>query len=252
MDFQSRSKLAVVLILVAGLLATGYTVFSHSRRLPGDFASVDIVELSEKPAAGSDPMPDLGSGMADNAASESASAASGAQTSEVVVHVAGMVKNPGVYRLAPGERVVDALKKAGGARDSADLDSINLAARPQDGEQIYVPKKGSAPPDSLVGLSPEGAAKSTVSSAIPPRLRAAHSLSGGSPSGSPSAHRVVNINTATAAELDTLPGVGPSTARSILEYRKAVGGFARVEDLINVKGIGEKKFAQMKPWVVVK
>lgn len=248
MDYQSRSKLAVALILALGVLGVAFSVYKRYGRMPGNFASVDIVERAEKPASGSDPMPDLSAGI-DSTAEAPPSAA---PASEVVVHVAGMVKKSGVYHLAPGARVVDAIKMAGGPKDSADLDSINLAARPQDGEQIYVPEKGAAPPVVLEEPSSGSIPAASASSISPSRARASQRSGARPPRARAQAHSIVNINKASADQLDTLPGVGPSTAASILEYRKAVGGFARVEDLINVRGIGEKKFAQMKPWITVK
>lgn len=158
-------------------------------------------------------------------ASEEASAPPPA---DIVVHVAGAVVRPGVYRLAAGSRVGDALGMAGGGIATAALDSLNLARILADGEQVYV-------------LTSEQVAAGTgPPQAAPPRA--------GSP-GAPSPGKV-NINQATAAELEELPGVGPATAQKIVEDRETNGPFAAPEDLMRIPGIGAKKFESMRDFVV--
>lgn len=142
-----------------------------------------------------------------------------------VVHVAGAVRRPGVYRLGAGARVQDAVRRAGGPTPKADVNAINLAALLQDGVQVVVPAKG-----------PAGAV-------------AAASVAVGVPDGPPAAP--VNLNTATAEQLDTLDGVGPSTAQKILDYRRQHGGFRTVEDLGQISGIGPKRMAALRGKVVV-
>lgn len=139
----------------------------------------------------------------------------------LIVHVAGDVKNPGVYALKPGRRIVDAIHAAGGPRKQADLDSINLAAPLMDGQQIRVRGK-----ETDRG-SPRRSAKKA------------------------SALESVAVNAATAEELDALPGVGPATAQKIIEYRNQNGPFASAEDLLNVKGIGPKKLEKMRPYLQI-
>lgn len=142
-----------------------------------------------------------------------------------LVHVAGAVHRPGVYRLGPGRRVKDAVARAGGATAKGDPDAINLAAKVADGQQVVVPRRGAAGAATAVGHG------------------------GPAPPGAASAP--VNLNTATAEQLDTLDGVGPATATKILEWRRAHGGFRSVEDLTQVPGIGPKKLAALKPKVQV-
>jgi competence protein ComEA len=150
---------------------------------------------------------------------------------ELVVHVAGEVKKPGVYRLAPGSRNEDAVKAAGGPLEKADLDGINLAQPVEDGVQLLVPEKGAAAPQ---------------------REFATRAARGGSGKLTRPGEGTVNINTATATDLQRLPGVGPSTAAKILAYRKEAGRFAAPDQLMEVSGIGEKKFAAMQPFVRVR
>jgi competence protein ComEA len=143
-----------------------------------------------------------------------------------LVHVAGAVRRPGVYRLRDGARVQDALRRAGGAARGADLAAINLAARVADGQQIVVPRRAATGPGG-------GAAASSAGDAA--------TGSGGGASGPP-----VSLNTATLEQLDTLAGVGPATAQKILDWRREHGGFRSVDDLSQVPGIGPKRLAALR------
>ncbi len=144
---------------------------------------------------------------------------------EVVVHVAGAVVDPGVHELPPGARVIDAIRAAGGLTGEADVARINLAAPIADGERVYVLKVGEESAPSVPG--------------------AASGSSGGTASG------LVNLNEADEAALDALPGVGPSTAKAILEHRRKIGRFTSVDQLLDVRGIGEAKLEQIRPLVTV-
>ncbi len=137
------------------------------------------------------------------------------------VYVSGAVSHPDVYALPLNSIVKDAIAAAGGAIAEADLDRINLALRLSDQMQIYVPRKGEAAPPPNGGSAP------------------------GAPTGK------ININTATAEELDKLPGIGPSIAKAIIDYRTANGPFKTIEDINNVKGIGDALFAKIKDSITV-
>ncbi|MEU4423140.1 ComEA family DNA-binding protein [Actinoplanes sp. NPDC024001] len=160
----------------------------------------------------------------------SSPAPSGA-SGEVVVAVGGKVRKPGLVRLAPGARVADALTAAGGADPGVDVATLNLARRVTDGELIMVGV--SVPP----GAVPPGA--------VPPGA----APSGGAAPGTAGA--LVNLNTATLADLDRLPGVGPVLAQRILDTRDAQGGFRAVGDLRKVDGIGDARYEQLKDLVTV-
>lgn len=160
-------------------------------------------------------------------------------SSTLRIHVAGAVKKPGVYSLSSADRVVDAVRAAGGATSAADLEGINLAQTLVDTEQVYIPTRASR--KSKVTVAPRH--KPTRSS-TPTTLASA-----ASPSGTTTSR--VNLNTATAAELDALPGVGPSTAQAIISHRTQKGVFSKVEDLLNVAGIGPSKLAALRDQVVV-
>jgi competence protein ComEA len=149
----------------------------------------------------------------------------GGVAAEVVVAVQGKVGKPGVVRLPAGARVADALAAAGGARSGVDVSLLNLARKVVDGELI------------LVGVTPPPGATVAAGPAGP--------VAGGAPAGP------VNLNTATVADLDTLPGVGPVLAQRILDARTAQGGFRAVSDLRKVDGIGASRYEQLKDLVTV-
>lgn len=180
------------------------------------------------PLANTTQVPDSGS------SSEIDSAFLGAQTtvliSYITVHIAGAVKSPGVYQFNLGARIDDGVIAAGGATTQADLDSVNLAMLLGEGQQIYIPKRNEKP---HVVVQPRSFGGGTIAD----QKSAIDSVSAIS----------VNINTASATELEQLSGVGPSTAKAIIAYREKNGGFKSVQDLLNVRGIGPAKLSQILP-----
>lgn len=149
-----------------------------------------------------------------------------------LVDVAGAVLQPGVVRLPPGARVEDAIAAAGGLAAKADASMLSLARPVQDGEKLIVPAISSPTP-----TRPPGATSAPV-----PTERVAATTPAGA---------LVNINTATLEELDTLPGIGPKTAQAILDYRAANGPFTSAEELLEVKGIGESTLARFRDSIIV-
>lgn len=148
--------------------------------------------------------------------------------STLLVHVAGAVLVPGVHEVPAGARVIDAIDAAGGLAPGADGARINLAAPVADGERVYVPVVGEEPPPAVVGSSGAGGTASSGGATGP-----------------------VNLNSADEAALDLLPGVGPATAAAIVEHRDRIGRFTSVDQLLDVRGIGEAKLEQLRPLVVV-
>ena len=142
----------------------------------------------------------------------------------LVLHVHGAVVEPGIVVLPAGSRVVDAIAAARGPTDEADLGGVNLARVVVDGEQLYVPRVGEVPPPGAGAASGAGA---------------------GTGSG------LVNINTADAAALETLPGIGPALASRIIAWREANGGFRAVDELLAVSGIGQKTLDGFRDQVTV-
>jgi competence protein ComEA len=165
---------------------------------------------------------------------------------DVVVQAAGAVAHPGVYRLPASARVDDLVRAAGGLSADADGDRVNLAAPVADGARIWFPHHGEdQPPDVVAGGSPSGGGVGATT----PGTGGSGSGSGSGGAGAPPA--IVDLNTATAEQLDTLPGVGPATAQAILSYRTEHGRFSAVDDLLDVRGIGDAKLEQLRPYVSV-
>lgn len=150
---------------------------------------------------------------------------------ELLVHAAGAVQSPGLYRLAAGARVADLVEAAGGPVDDSDIDRLNLATPLTDGQRVYVPRLGEVAEPGPVAPG-------------------ATDAGGPGTDGSPAAG-LVDVNTATAEQLDTLPGVGPATAAAILEERERRGRFGSVDDLLDVRGIGEAKLEALRDLVRV-
>lgn len=156
---------------------------------------------------------------------ELAPATTSTMPTTVVVHVAGAVARPGVHELPAGARVVDAVDAAGGLTPDADGARVNLAAPLNDGERVYVPRMGEAAPPPVAGDT--------------------------SASGSTTSTGPVDLNSADEAALDALPGIGPATAAAIIEHRNRIGRFTSVDQLLDVRGIGEAKLEQLRPLVRV-
>ncbi len=148
----------------------------------------------------------------------------------LAVHVAGAVARPGLYHLPAGSRVADALTLAGGKLPRADLDRLNLAARLVDGQKILVTRRGEPVPPGEAPLA-AGSGRRDATGAAPAEP--------------------IDLNAADLAALDSLPGIGPATARAILEERTRRGGFRSTRDLLRVPGIGEGRFARLKDRVRV-
>lgn len=148
------------------------------------------------------------------------------QSKKIIVHISGCVENEGIVELTEGSRINDAINSAGGYTLDADLNKINLAYPVKDGEKIYIPSVTDDEEDlALVSASNLGAQENDSG--------------------------LININTATQTELETLPGIGPSTALKIIQYRKNNGDFDSIEELQDVPGIGESKFNTIKDSICV-
>ncbi len=143
---------------------------------------------------------------------------------KIMIHITGCVKNQGIVILNDGDRIIDAIEIAGGATEEADLNKINLAYELQDGEKIYIPSKEDEEEKNYVSSN----------------------------SNTESKNGKVNINKATKEQLQSLSGIGESTANKIIQYRKENGNFNKIEDLKNVPGIGDSKFEAIKDSITVK
>jgi competence protein ComEA len=167
----------------------------------------------------------------------------------VRIHVAGAVVHPGVYTVSSSARVVDAVNAAGGATSHADLERINLAQTLIDTEQVFVPSRSSR--KTTVTVAPRLRPSRTTMPVVVPTPPGAIPVVPVVGIPTPNASPLVNLNSATSDQLDSLPGVGPSTAKAIISYRNRKGPFKKVEDLLNVPGIGPAKVAALRDQVTV-
>lgn len=214
---KANVRVLAVIAVIAVLVAGGYLWLARPRPDPApstaDAAATEVPAGAPSPSSPSGPSPGAAPAGATNPAS-------------VVVHVLGKVRHPGVVTLPSGSRVGEAIKAAGGVRPGAGTGTLNLARRLVDGEQIPVgvrlpsPAPGTPPPDRP-------------------------------PPGSTAPGTPVDLNAATAEQLDQLPGVGPVLAQRIVDYRTQHGGFRSVDQLQDVDGIGARRFADLKPMVRV-
>lgn len=227
LEFTRNQKLALIAII--GLIVIGVSVKLARNANSARYGGVVLNE------AGSD-----GVGVA---TSDSDPMQSSGRTGKVVFQVAGCVKTPDVYTLPAGSRIIDGIRAAGGAMPNADLQSLNLAAPIEDGSKICV---SPLPQPSASTVASRSAAKASTSSTSSSR-----SSSSGIEKLRNPGDGVVHINSADENELQRLPGVGPSTAQTIMEHRAKIGRFSGVDQLDDVKGIGPKKLEKMRPFVAL-
>lgn len=224
----TRSHLAVVAVLAAlGLLLAGWAVL-RARPVPLDVAAVAAPRsMSPTPTATtSGAMPGRPS-----------SASARASPPDLVVHVLGAVRRPGLVRLPERARVQDAIDRAGGLRPGADLGDLNLAQVLEDGQQVVIGRTPASKREAATAGHPAGGSEV--------RGRESSQVPGSGAPGSSS--QQVDLNSATVSELDTLPGVGPVTAAKIVAWREEHGRFSRVDELQEVPGIGPKTYADIAP-----
>ncbi|MEP6756942.1 MAG: helix-hairpin-helix domain-containing protein [Chthonomonadales bacterium] len=245
-ETQSGSKAPLAMAVLLGLFAiAGGVRLIQSQSPPKSEMVIIPANGSSNSSAAPNPTPS-------SVANPTVSTAPPKPT-EVVVHVAGSVKTPGVYHLPETARNNDAVKAAGGPKQEANLAGINLAAPVVDGSQLYIPSKAEHPDG--------GASRETVTSSTGKPGKKDHASSkssrGSASSGgkgnkltSP-AEGKVNVNTAGSEQLQRLPGVGPAMAEKIIQHRKENGPFTSPDQLTEVSGIGPKKFEKMKPFVSV-
>lgn len=162
----------------------------------------------------------------------------------IVVYITGCIKSPGVYEMQQENRIADLIEKAGGVTEEADTNSINLAYKLEDEMKIYVPSKKDIENKLEEGVNEQNRTEEYIS-------RENSNLETKDSNKDSNKIQKININTASQTELETLPGIGTSTALKIIEYRKETGKFKSIEDIKNVKGIGESKYNKIKELIKV-
>lgn len=158
---------------------------------------------------------------------------------KIVIYVAGAVKNEGIYELDENSRIADCIEKAGGLTDDANIKVINLAFVLEDGMKVYIPKN-----------SEINEVKDETSTYVSKENGSANTGTTTSKNTSVKSSKI-NINTANQTDLETLPGIGPSTAQKIINYRKENGKFGSIEDIKKVSGIGESKYSKIKDYITI-
>lgn len=204
-----------------------------------------------------------GSAAAVSAAASAPAVAPTATPAEIWVHISGQVANPGLYPMQPGQRVADVVLRAGGVLPDGDLSGLNLARRLTDEAQYHIPALGvanSGAPASADGRAAGYSGNAAASNPPSPGSAAVSGntapssggpASGGGASGSSTAAGPVNLNRAGAAELETLPGIGPVLAAAILRFRQDNGPFQTIDALENVPGIGPKTLQNLRPLITI-
>jgi competence protein ComEA len=218
-DWRADARFGVVVLVVIALVAgvVWYRIGVGGARAGASAAPPRAVTTTIAAARVDDPTP---------------STSTKGAPATITVHVAGAVNHPGVVELRAGSRVINAVEAVGGATADGDLDRLNLAAKVSDGQRVYVAKVGQADPGAVGDPN-----------------AAAAGADGATADGTPATK--VNLNTATQAQLEELPGIGPTYAQSIIAERQRRGGFTSVNDLRSVRGIGDKRFAELAPLVTV-
>ncbi len=216
----SRDRWLILLVAMAILGVLFFVGARYQRPKP----ALDVKALTAQPSASPSSLP---SGPA-----------------ALKVDVEGSVLHPGLQNLPSDARVSDAITAAGGKGEDADTEPLNLAAKLVDGSQVYVPHRAKPEADKVMEAYRGGPGTATPYDSHPSTPSSGgHSGGKKHPSGS------VSLNTGSESQLESLPGVGPSTAKKILEYRQAHGGFSSIDELMAVKGIGPKKLKAMRQWL---
>jgi competence protein ComEA len=214
-------RAGVIALAAVAAIAVLVTIFTLMREQPAPVASAKLPPVDLAATASRSPSP------------------AAHPNQPVVVSVVGLVHTPGLVTLAPGSRIADALKAAGGTTDGADTIGLNMARQVDDGEQI------------VVGLAPVKGQPAVLGSSVSPGSTAPVPTNSASrpPKGGPA--QTINLNTATVQQLDTLPGVGPVMAAAIVAWRQANGKFTSVDQLGEVDGIGPGRLEKLRPLVRV-
>jgi competence protein ComEA len=222
LDTLSRGELlGLIVVLVATIAGAGLW---YARSLPKPVTIAEAPGGAVAKAAPADGAPDAGAGAISPSAADPA-----APTGSVIVDVTGQVRRPGVYELPLGARVIDAIQRAGGPKENAELSVLNLAAPLADGQQVVVPKPGQVVSPGVVPTAP-------VPGAVP---------------GAPGSGELINVNTADALTLEDLPGIGPVLSQTIVQHRTEHGPFTSVDQLEDVSGIGPATLEKLRPLVTV-
>lgn len=213
MNFKFFKKDNIVYIIIIVLfLIIGYQYYENKNYEKSEFLDINTAELSSNKIKSKN-------------SNEVLIGKEEEENKEIIIHISGAVKNPGILKMDSSKRIVDAVELAGGATNDADLDRVNLAAKLHDEEKVYIPKFGEENSNNLV-----------------PTTLSVNSNHNGT--------EKININSADLSELQKIPGIGEKTAQKIIDYRSN-NPFSSIEDIKNIDGIGDKKFESMKEYISI-
>lgn len=218
MNLDKNQKILIGVICIFIFSIIGYYIYTTIQKL--DYETIEYT--SENTTASS----------SDNISEDDES------EDNIIIHIAGHVKNPGIVSLKSGSRIVDAIEAAGGLLDTADLKNINLAYTLEDGQKIYIPSTEETELYSKDNIE-------YITSSNGDNIVSNNNNDKGDD------YIMININKASQTDLEQLPGIGPSTALNIIEYRNENGKFNSIEDLKNVSGIGNAKFNNIKEYICI-
>lgn len=224
-------KKKIIIVVVILILFIAYLIYENINKSSSEIDFNTLLDGAENEEA-----QDKSENIVENDQSKTNETANIEET--IVVHITGEVKKEGVIYLKKGARIVDAIKQAGGETKEADLSQVNLAYELQDGQKIYIPNKNEKISQYIIGINGE---TMNDSSASTESESTSYNKEG----------TKVNINTANQSELDSLPGIGPALAQRIIDFREENGNFNSIEDIQNVKGIGDSKYEDIKDKIVV-
>jgi len=227
-----NSKKVFLLIIISILIIIGYYIYYRSnnyyKEFEKDIEIEETIEVNEENMLNTEKKLDETNGEEVKDKKEE----------RIIVHITGEVKHWGVLELEKGSRIIDAVNKAGGFTDEADIEKVNLAYELTDGVKVYIPSKNIDKESNITTqkyITMESGDNEIVEETEMKQ----------------SGNTLVNINEATQTELETLPGIGPSIALKIISYRKENGKFSSIEDIKNVSGIGENKFESIRELICI-
>lgn len=222
---KTNKKIVVYIIIISVIALIIYEVAIKKENLIENITDINTIETSEENETKEQEKVDI--------------------TKEIMVYITGEVKNPGIYELEENSRIKDVIEKAGGLKETADITDINLATILQDEDKITIPTKDKKMEEkqNTERIQSNKQSKTTEKSQ--------NTTSISTNTTGKNQNTKVNINTATQTELETLPGIGPSTASKIVSYRKENGKFKSIEEIKKVNGIGESKYKKIKELIKV-
>lgn len=239
MDILKNKKVIAIIICIIVLIGTGVFLYV-SQTSYGNEDSIDILDAMEEEMFFENDTKDISKTSTNEIAQENIVENEVVEEAKkIAIHITGEVKKTGIIYLEKGARIADAIAEAGGATKNANLDQVNLAYVLEDGQKIYIPNKK----EKLE--AGEYIIENSGNNVLVENGKSSSTNSSKGVGGK------VNINSANQTELETLPGIGPSLAQRIIEYRESNGEFEKIEDIQNVKGIGDSKYSNIKEKICI-